>query len=217
MSVKVDAPGAIVDGKSISAWTKDWWSWIINGPLDPYNQSDDTTGSLSYINNQGPVLFLAGNNPFTGAASDANRYIVVQHGTPILVPVLNFIDIEGPGIPGSVGPDYKALVDKAVAGWLPTVNLASLHVSVDGKAIPDLPSHLETTDFFSLGTVQPGTLLTSSNIGVPAGAIMAEDKAAGYWVMLENLSKGAHTISFGGSTSNPEVRPVQITDHILVV
>jgi hypothetical protein len=131
------------------------------------------------------------------------------------VPVLNFIDIEGPGITSaSDGTDYKSLVDKTLASLLPTVNLGSLHVSVDGQAIPNLPSHLETTDFFSLGKVKPGTLLTSSDIGVSAGAVMAQDKAEGYWVMLEGLSKGAHTISFGGSTSNFSV---QTTDHILVV
>jgi hypothetical protein len=215
MSVKVDAPGAIVDGRSISSWTKDWWSWIINGPHDPFNQSDDKIGLLSFINNGRPVFFLAGNNPFTGAGNNTDRVIVVPHDKPVLVPVLNFIDVEGPGItPPAAGTDYRALVDQTLASLLQTVNPTTLHVSIDGKAVPDLASHLETTDFFSLGKVKPGTLLTSSDIGIAPGSVMAADKAAGYWVMLEGLSKGVHTVSFGGSTSN---FTTQTTDHLIVV
>lgn len=215
MSVKVESPGTTVDGKSISAWTKDWWNWIINGPKDPFNPSDDTTGLLSFVNNQGPVFFLAGNNPFTGAGNDTNRFIVVPHDKPILVPVLNFIDIEGPGItPSDAGTDYRALVDQTLASLLATVDKASLHVSIDGKSVNNLASHLETTDFFSLGVVKPNTLLASADIGIAPGSVMAADKAAGYWVMLEGLSKGIHTVSFGGSTSN---FMTQTTDHLIVV
>ena len=89
MSVQLDAPGATVDGKTIADWTKDWWNWIIDGPADPFNQSDDTTGLLSHINNNGPVFFLAGNNPFSSAGNNTDRFIVVSHDKEILVPLLN--------------------------------------------------------------------------------------------------------------------------------
>ncbi len=90
MSVKLAATGSIVDGKTITDWTQDWWNWIVDGPKSPFNQSDDKTGLLGYINNHGPVFFLAGNNPFSTSGNNTNRYIVVSHDKEILVPLLNF-------------------------------------------------------------------------------------------------------------------------------
>jgi hypothetical protein len=216
MAFKVDAQGAIVAGKTISEWTQDWWKWIVTGPLDPFNPSDDTTGALSYLNNGNPVFFLAGGNPITGTHVSETRYIVVPHDKPILVPVLNLLDFEGPGItPADNTIPLNDLVNQTLAAALPTLNKSSLNVVIDGKSLEGLPNHLETTDFFSMGVVKPGSLLTSKDIGIKPGSVMTTDKAAGYWVMLEGLSKGVHTVSFGGTTTTGF--STQTTDHLIVV
>ena len=205
MSVKLDAPGATVDGKTISDWSKDWWNWIIDGPKDPFNQSDDRTGLLSYINNNGPVFFLAGNNPFTAAGNHAERYIVVSHDKEILVPLLNFIDIEGPGLTDPDLPhsdsEYRAIVNQNLAKN-PGPDNVTLNLTIDGKSFDSdlLKTHLEPTDFFSMGPVKPDSLLTS--LGIAPGTATDFNKATGYWAMLENFSKGIHTVSFGGSATD---------------
>ena len=219
MSLKLDAPGATVDGKTISEWSKAWWNWIIDGPKDPFNQSDDRTGLLGYIHNNGPVFFLAGNNPFSDAGNHAERFIVVPHDKEILVPLLNFIDIEGPGItPGPVQSDseYRDLVDKALPA-MPPDNL-KLNLTIDGKSYNSelLKTHLEPTDFFSMGPVKPGSLLTG--LGIAAGTATDFNKATGYWAMLEDLSRGIHTVAFGGSFTDANGdHSIQTTDHLIVV
>lgn len=82
MSYKIDAPDAIVAGKTISDWTENWWKWVFQGLPDPYNPTDDKIGLLGLINNQGPVFFLAGTNGITDPSSTqtAMRFIVVPHG-----------------------------------------------------------------------------------------------------------------------------------------
>ncbi len=135
MGVKLEAPGATVDGKTISEWSKDWWNWVIDGPKDPFNQSDDRTGLLAYIHNDGAVFFLAGNNPFSDAGNHSERFIVVPHDKEVLVPLVNFIDIEGPGITdGPILSDggYRDKVEQALP-LLPPDNL-KLHLTIDGKS-----------------------------------------------------------------------------------
>jgi hypothetical protein len=222
MSFKADPHGATVDGKTISDWTKEWWKWIVDGPREPLNQSDDTTGLLAYTHNTQPIFFLAGNDPFSVNGNNATRTIFVAHGRPILVPLLNAIDIEGPGIPQTATPPVtgttalQELAQNLLDAQFATIEPSTLTLTIDGQsiAVADLQSHLEKTDFFSVGTIEPGSLLTSKNIGVTAGAIGSVSKASGYFVMLEDLSRGVHTISFGGSTTSG---PIQTTDHLIIV
>ena len=224
MSVKLDAPGATVDSKTIADWSKDWWNWVIDGPRDPFNQSDDRTGLLSYINNGGPVFFLAGDNPFSAAGNDSQRSIVVSHDKEILVPLLNFIDIEGPGItpgPTQTASQYRSVVDTSLAATVPNPDNVTLNLTIDGKSFNSdiLKTHLEPTDFFSMGPVKPGSLLTSPGLDIAPGTATDFNKATGYWAMLENFSKGVHTVSFGGSFTDAAgaVHSVQTTDHLIVV
>jgi len=225
VSVQLDAPGATVDGKTISDWSKDWWNWIIDGPKDPFNQSDDRTGFLSHIHNNGPVFFLAGNNPFSTAGNNTDRFIVVSHDKEILVPLQNNIDIEGPGI--TAGPtlsdaEYRAIVDQSLAANVPDPANVKLNLTIDGKSFDSdlLKTHLEPTDFFSMGPVKPGSLLTSPTLGIAPGTATDFNKATGYYAMLENFSKGIHTVSFGGTVTDATgavIQSVQTTDHLIVV
>ena len=59
------APGSIVEGKSIAAWSAEWWKWAWNSPAgaDPLS---DTTGALANQDNDRPVFFVASSN-YNGA------------------------------------------------------------------------------------------------------------------------------------------------------
>jgi hypothetical protein len=226
MSFKVDPASSTVDGKTISDWTKDWWRWLVDGPREPFNQSDDTTGLLAYIHNDKSVFFLAGNDPFSGAASNATRTILVPHGKPVLVPLLNSIDIEGPGIT-NVDDTSKAVPGKADLQSTARDSLTkeeklwepdTMKLTVDGRSIADLQGHLEKTDFFSVGKITPGSFLTSDGLNAKPGAVGSVSLASGYFVMLDNLSRGFHTVSFSETlATDPKPTNIAITDHLLVV
>ena len=67
-----------------------------------------------------------------------------------------------------------------------------------------------------MGPVKPGSLLTG--LGIAPGTPTDFNKATGYWAMLENFSRGFHTVSFGGSyTDERGDQSIQTTDHLLIV
>lgn len=83
-----------------------------------------------------------------------------------------------------------------------------MHASIDGKTVADVSTKenfRQETEFFSLGIGRPNTLFeqTAFQSDPPmdiVGVDLSPAKAAGYYVMIENLSRGVHTIEFVGKT-----------------
>ena len=102
----------------------------------------------------------------------------------------------------------------------------NVYATLDGKQIVDPFKYQENTGFFSLGTVRPHTV-ASDFYGEPKGANLDPSKAGGYWLMIENLSPGMHTLEFGGSSAGVtnlaglglDIPPFadHVIDHIKVV
>ncbi len=195
-STTILPPNSFVAGKSIADWTAAWWSWALQAPV-AQNPLTDTTGAFANVNNTGPVFFIAGT---TGTTGPVSRSFQVPGGKPVLLPLINFFDTE----PAEIDPPTATLADRQnaanalVAGWLNAVNPASLFASSDGVPVANPSSYLEVTGLFSAGPVQAGSLIASE--GVPVGADLVPTKSAGYWLMIEDLAPGLHTLNFGGSS-----------------
>jgi hypothetical protein len=84
-----------------------------------------------------------------------------------------------------------------------------LHASVDGKPLTDLESYRAISPEFSYTLPpQPDNVLVAAfgeSLGNPPCLLNATTVdgavADGFYVMLHPLSKGTHTINFGGSKS----------------
>jgi hypothetical protein len=217
-------PNSEEDGKTIADWTAAWWTWALQAPA-AQNPLTDTTGAFASLNNNGPVFFIAGT---TGLTNSVARTFQVPAGKPVLLPMINFFDTE----PAEIDPptasldDRKNAADLVVTGWLNAVDPASLFASIDGHPAPDLAQYLEVTGLFSMGATQSGSLIAS--FGVPVGAELYPTKAAGYWLMIDGLAPGPHTVQFGGrsdaftpaanccTTSEIPVFSTDVTDNIAV-
>jgi hypothetical protein len=217
-------PNSVVAGKTIADWTAAWWTWALQAPA-AQNPLTDTTGAFASLNNNGPVFFIAGT---TGLTNSVARTFQVPAGKPVLLPMINFFDTE----PAEIDPptasldDRKNAADLVVTGWLNAVDPASLFASIDGHPAPDLAQYLEVTGLFSMGATQSGSLIAS--FGVPVGAELYPTKAAGYWLMIDGLAPGPHTVQFGGrsdaftpaanccTTSEIPVFSTDVTDNIAV-
>src|SRR5919109_2748681 len=180
-------PDSTVEGKSIAEWTAEEWNWFIDAPADKH-PGLDTTGAYQSINNDGPVFFLAG--PLTGepVAYGADDPVEVDEGTPILLPL-----ITEASFPGVIDPKYEHLpLEKAVLKDVADLKdaVTSLFASIDGVAIPEaeLWEHWHETGLFSMGPVEEGSLLDAWDI-LPVGTEVKPAAAAGYWLMLDGLSK----------------------------
>jgi hypothetical protein len=190
------APDSTVAGQSIADWTAAWWTWALQAPAAK-NPLADTTGAFANVNNNGPVFFIAGTD---GLSGPANRSFTIPAGKPVLVPLINFFDTEPAEIdpPTATLDDRKNAVNAVVAGWLNAVKPATLFASIDGIPVANLSQYLEVTDLFSMGPTQANSVVAS--FGVPVGADLFPSKAAGYWLMIDGLSPGPHTLHFGGSS-----------------
>lgn len=190
-------PGSIVAGRSIADWTAAWWTRTLQSPAAADPQADPS-GAFANVNNNGPVFFIAGTSGLSGPVT---RSFDVPGGKPILVPMINFFDTE----PAEIDPPAATLRDRenaaevVVAGWLTAVNPASLFASIDGSPVANPAQYLEVTGLFSMGPTQAGSVIEA--LGVPAGAELSPSKAAGYWLMIDDLAPGRHMLQFGGSSN----------------
>jgi hypothetical protein len=190
-------PGSTVAGQSIADWTEGWWTryWQY-----PFALIDPTTGNIpATLNNGGPVFYA----PTTDGDPSLGHITInfsVPAGRPILVPILPFNDLEAASIDGNAPlADREHAADVVVAGWLTSVNTASLFASIDGTAVTNPGDYLEQTGYFSAGPASPGSLAAVG--GVTVGDDLFPNEAAGYWLMIEGLTLGQHTVDFGGMSS----------------
>lgn len=172
-------------GGSTDDLTEDWWTWVLsapNGVAQP-NQPDQ---------HQGEVFFVAGNNPF-GVPEPTDRTFEVPDD-PLLIPLVNTILI-----------DENNLVPRT-ASWARTVT--DFHITIDGEEIqhPERYAALVPTGKFDVGAVPVNSVLDIAAGG--PGSIYTDESydyssaANGYWVLVDRLSPGEHTIEFGGATNN---------------
>lgn len=208
-------PHSVVSGKTISEWAERWTTWGLQAPNDR-NPLTDETGAFASTNNHGPIFFIGGTFNTGPDSPTAVRSFEVPAGKPLLVPLITAFDTEGPGIPPTVpelDPHYKLEVNTVLQDW--DTN-SSLFAEIDGKPVHDLRDYRLETDFFSMGKVKNGSLLAS--LGVDPGTPLDTTKAVGYWLMITGLSKGEHTLEFGGSFTSQYVSgTTHVIDHIDVV
>jgi hypothetical protein len=81
-------PDATVAGKTILEWTQDWWRWALQSPFETSPQNLDSGHAIPFFDN-GSIFFIAGGTDAT---------INVPANEPILFPMINAFDTEGPGI-----------------------------------------------------------------------------------------------------------------------
>ncbi len=192
-SAAVVAPGTSVDGQTQLQWSEQWWQWALGVP-SANNPIMDATGADAGQNNAGPVFFLAGT-----FGESVTRSFSAPGGTPVFFPVVNYIDLE---------TDTAACGLSCALGFIsPAIGGATgLMASVDGVAVAVDGTYRQTSAAFF-----PASLPAGNIYGMPGGTYdgFVSD---GYWVMLDGLSPGPHTITFGGSI--PGVDPVLVTDNI---
>lgn len=189
------APGSIVAGKSVADWTADWWTWALQAPA-AQSPLADTSGAFAGVNNGGPVFFIAG----SFGSAPMTRAFNVPEGRPVLVPMINFFDTE-PSIldNGAALGDRQNAANVVVGNWLSAVIADSLFASIDGTAVTNLAQYLEVTGLFSMGPTEAGSVIES--FGVSAGDVLDPTKSSGYWLMIDGLTPGSHTLHLGGSSN----------------
>jgi hypothetical protein len=195
------APDAVVNDQSMPQWAANWWTKVVETPVhNPdgsfQNPVLDPTGAEAALGNAGNVFYLFGN--FSGG--NTSRTATLPAGTPIFVPLVSieFSNYDTAAPDGTLPGNYTAaqLAEMASQSAAPD---AGLHLSVDGKALPNASAYREVSPTFSY--VLPATdnidqfFFGQNNLQGPVSPAVAD----GYYVMLQPLLPGQHTIEFGGT------------------
>src|SRR5439155_16118096 len=146
----------------------------------------DTTGAKANENQSGPVFFVAGTN----GGAPVSRSFQVPPGKFVLFPLINWIVVNG------ADPGFSSTAEEVEALTTGTVDTSKLIATIDGVDVPDLASHRERSPVDFTFTVAAG------NTGAfPAGTYI-DANSDGYWLMLQPLDDGEHTLHFGGTTKD---------------
>lgn len=177
-------PGTAKTYEALSVAWRDWQQGVIDQTgLSPF--SDDPTGALCGVNQQGKYWHLA------GAPADTENPVVrtctVPAGKFIHFPIINlaWITQDEAGAEQIADPGFRAFVEGLFEGAL-NAEETTLGVTIDGIELANLHDYLVESPVFELpyyGSLENGFLNFDS----------------GYYLLLAPLSRGAHTIHISGS------------------
>lgn len=207
-------PQAKLQGKSLGDWGGAWWQWALAIPRDS-NPVWDTDGTFAAVNQSGPVWFLAGTFGET-----VTRTVSIPTGKHLFFPLFNTCwwapdDIEFAAfvVEFELGLDPALFTDlqllQLTAAYF--VSFASdLTLEIDGKSARNLLAYRGAS-------TTPFPLFISDvfeEFGIPEGE---RDFATsdGYWIMLNPLNPGPHTIRFTAETTDGFA--LEVTYNITIV
>ena len=168
----IDADEIVFDRSQVE-WSENYLQWIAAFARDSSPLSD-TTGARCGARQGGEVWFLASSD----GTAPVVRSCAVPAGKTLFVPIVSTMERSG-----SREPNCAAMA-RLAAGALARVS--RLTMTIDGRPVEDLANHrLPTGECFALDARQ----------GSGSGAKGAV--ADGYYVMLQPLPPGPHTIAVG--------------------
>ena len=169
--------------------TAEWWQWEISIPSD-HNPQLDTTGEDCMVGQRGLVWFLAG----VGAGGPATRTCSVPEGNTLFFPVINYVNINAPNVCGQ-GPENMTVKEMRASSKAFIDPVTNVKVQVDDHK--DVKARRVQSQVFEVAI--PGDNVFNAPCGgpgtVPAG-IYSPAVDDGYYVILEPLKPGKHTIHF---------------------
>ena len=179
-------PSTVLFGRTYGDWSAEWWRWALSIPAAT-NPVADTTGANCGLPQSGQVWFLAGT--FGGSTS---RNCTVPAGKHLFFPILNSLYFcFHPVDPDPICADV-ATMRAYVAGQMNSPN--TLTATIDSVSVGNLGSFRAQSPVF---TVQLPKGNVYEAFGVPQGAYRP-GVSDGYFLLVEPLSPGMHTIYFKG-------------------
>jgi hypothetical protein len=174
---RVLPPGSSVYGLTYGEWSARWWQWAasIPTPDNPLLESGQVDCSFAQSGN---VWFLAGN-----IGGETERHCTVPSDRYLLFPVVNLLAWR----PGDF--ETEAEGREILAGML---NDATLEVTVDGIPIDNLEAYRVQSPLFQF-------MVPEDNIFDLPEPYTRDGLSDGFWLILQPLSAGEHTVHFAGA------------------
>ncbi|HTT10701.1 MAG TPA: hypothetical protein VMG60_07420 [Burkholderiaceae bacterium] len=172
-------------GTDWSALSAAWWQSVLSTPTG-VNPVLDSTGEHCMVGQRGPIWFLHGT--FSGSATVRN--CLVPADKALFFPVINNVVSNTPNLCGQAGPMNTAQLRAAVAPFIDAAN--HLSVAVDGQPVP-----MRRVRSIPFAMTPPADNVFVVPCGGPDQSptgVFSPTVDDGYYVLLEPLSKGRHTL-----------------------
>jgi hypothetical protein len=174
--------------QSLEQLSAPWWQWALSIPTS-VNPQLDKTGKDAVVGQRSSVWFLAG--VFGGGT--VTRACSVPQGTALFLPVINSVNINTPKVCGQKGPLTVEKLRALSAAFID--GAANLSVTLDGVAITNLQRVKSGVFAVALPEDNVFDSPCAGLGGVPAG-IYSPAVDDGFYVLLNPLSVGGHTLHF---------------------
>lgn len=202
-------------------WSAAWWQWMVSIPAEGHPSITD--GAIDCgVNQQGPVWFLA-NAP--GGRPPFERSCTVPTGKWLFTSIVNTLFGNLPGEETTVAEKREiinGILSDTEPGFfadlgLPGTRPCRIFAELDGQpvAFENPIVRVQSPPFF---------LDTNEGAGfLPPGIVDPEGVSDGLFFMLPPLSKGEHTLHYGGdwcvwdsAAPHPILGPVDVIYHLTV-
>jgi hypothetical protein len=184
-SFKIYAIDSKPFGHAYAQWSTKFWQWYMSIPTIPGpHPADDPTGAACATSQEGPVWFLAGS-----AGSQQSRSCVIPYGKAVLVTP---IDVE---CSLAENPTLKTVEDLRSCAATDQDKVNSLRLIIDGTPISNISKYRISSSMFNF------TLPENNILGLEPQ--ITQSVSDGYWIILEPLAKGNHTIISTGAAIDP--------------
>jgi hypothetical protein len=170
-------------GLSYAQWTANWWKWAMEIPT-PNNPIPYKTGTNCAQQQSGPVWFLAGSN-----GAPIVRDCVIPLGKALLFGPLNS--------ECSYAEDSTLKTEDQLRSCAVNLDVGGVpHVTVDGVALKSLDNYKIQSPIFNF------TFPQNNVFGARPGP--SQSVSDGWFIMLQPLSPGNHTVHlYGAVLANP--------------
>ncbi len=202
------------DDPKFNELSAQWWQWALSIPVsaNPLTELTDV-GSLCMVGQRGPVWFLTG-TLFSGGTF--SRKCSVPEGVALFFPVANSVQVNTPGICGQGTPQAPVTYSVAemrvnVAGFVDGVT--KMTVTLDGNPVKSI--RRVRSKLFAAALPVDNVFVAPCGGDSPAG-VFSPGVDDGYYVKLEDLKPGPHTLQF--TALNPTAKyDLNMTYHLTVV
>jgi hypothetical protein len=192
-------------GKSYEEWSAEWWRWVYSVPAIPPaghpHPLFDFTGEDCDEGQKGKVWFLGGIivvDTEGGSAEGVVRECTIPNGKALFFPILNSEQDNVDDNPNNdVGRDV--LTQRCVDSM---ANPQELLVEVDGVALANPQSFAIKPFPFRYDVTAEPSLYDVFGVTWPGELDAAGAVSCGYYVLLQPLPKGPHTILIAATTAD---------------
>ena len=169
-------------GKTYAEWSAEWNKWVLALPVENHPFTDSPNIDFS-AGQSGQVWFLA------ATFGTTERSLTLPQGTALFVALLNTecssLETEESGFHG----DTEA--EQAACAKFYSDHIIDLFLEIDGVPVKDIQNYRFVSPQYTFTAPTPWIF---GDVGGTGTSV-----SDGYYVMLSPLSKGQHTLHYGGS------------------